>query len=172
MIRRRHLLCPLWLLSFSLMSGWETIPHMKDEKKKSSKFPLFLFPSVFHPRPWAKYTHRTRRSVRMKRDVSDGWRERKKPEKKNGKSCTGWNPQCGSNGALTSTPAPEIEALAAQFNQNGRSLGSASLPLCYSCEIQIPGWRKLTFSSNKFTVMKIHHSFDWLFQHVSNRGQR
>lgn len=35
-IQQRHLLCPLWLLSFSLMLGGETILHMKDESRQSS----------------------------------------------------------------------------------------------------------------------------------------
>lgn len=34
-IRQRHSVCPLWRLSFSLMLGWETIPHMKDESLRS-----------------------------------------------------------------------------------------------------------------------------------------
>lgn len=80
--------------------------------------------------------------------------------------------QCRLNRALTSAPTPGIEDkdLAPQFASCTRmDTHLALLPSAFviQCEIQIPGRRKLTFSCNKFTVMKIHNSFDLLFQHVS-----
>lgn len=80
--------------------------------------------------------------------------------------------QSWSNRVLTSTPEPQIEDkdLAPQLTSSTRmDTRLALLPTVFVIqnEIQIPGRRKLTFSSNKFTVMKIHNRFDLLFQHVS-----
>lgn len=80
--------------------------------------------------------------------------------------------RCRLKRALTSAPTPGIEDkdLAPQFAYFTRmDTRLALLPSAFviQCEIQIPSRRKLTFCGNKFTVMKIHNSFDLLFQHVS-----
>lgn len=77
-IRQRRLLCPLWLLSFSLMFGGETILHLKDGSLQS--FPFF-FRSCF-TQVLGLSTHTKWEVCVSASDMSDGWQERK-PEKKN-----------------------------------------------------------------------------------------
>lgn len=82
--------------------------------------------------------------------------------------------RCRLKRALTSAPTPGIEDKdpAPQFaslTSADNPFGSAALWLCYSMwdPNSQSNSRKLTFSGNKFTVMKIHNSFDLLFQDVS-----
>lgn len=67
---------------------------------------------------------------------------------------------------LAHTPTREVKDPAPQFTSFTRMDNHLALPpsgFVIQYEVQTLNHRKLAFSSNKFTVMKIHNSFDFLF---------
>lgn len=153
-IRQRRLLCPLWLLSFSLMLGWETIPHMKDESLQS-----FLFLLCF-TQGLGLSTHTKWEVSGRLLSMSDGWKEKKRMNEFQRKGSRQVEP-CGE-GSLTLNLTSWIKdkVFALQFTKLDNHLALFLSVFVTQYETQIPSWRKLTFTCKKFTLMKDTYNLD------------